>query len=119
MNPRFLLDEHINKAILRQLRRLDPNIDVLAIGDYGAPDNGTSDPEILNWLEEKGYILITENRSTMPKHISDHLAMGRHFPGMFWLRPATGIGQIIEEVYLIWLTSEVEEFQDCSLFIPL
>lgn len=35
MKPRFLLDEHINRAIQRQLRRLDPRIDVLAINDSG------------------------------------------------------------------------------------
>ena len=28
--PRFLLDEHVNRAIQRQLRRLDPRIEVLA-----------------------------------------------------------------------------------------
>ena len=29
--PRFLLDEHINRAIQRQLRRLDIRIEVLAV----------------------------------------------------------------------------------------
>jgi hypothetical protein len=43
MKPRFLLDEHINRAIQRQLRRLDVRIDVLAIGDSGTPDAGTPD----------------------------------------------------------------------------
>ena len=93
MKPRFLLDEHINRAVQRQLRRLQPNIDVLAIGDPGAPEPGTLDPEILNWLEEHGYILVTENRSTMPKHLHDHFAADRHLPGLFWLRPGIGIGQ--------------------------
>lgn len=119
MKPRFLLDEHINKAIQRQLRRINPNIEVLAIGDYGAPPFGASDPEILKWLEEKSHILVTENRSTMPNHISEYLALGHHFPGIFWVRPGTTLGQIIEELFLIWLSTEAEEFHDCGLYIPL
>ena len=58
MKPRFLLDEHVNRAIQRQLRRLDARMEVLAIGDPGAPPAGTSDPDILGWLQENGYILV-------------------------------------------------------------
>jgi hypothetical protein len=119
MKPRFLLDEHVNRAIQRQLRRLNPNVDVLAIGDPGAPSTGTSDPDILTWLEESGYIFVTENRSTIPRHLSDHFAAGRHVPGVFWIRPGIGIGHIVEELYLIWDTSKADEYQDCALFIPL
>jgi hypothetical protein len=119
MKPCFLLDEHINRAVQRQLRRLLPSIDVLAIGDPGAPSSGTTDAEILHWLEEHGYILVTKNRSTMPNHISDHFAAGGHFPGVFWLRPGISIGKAVEELHLIWLTCEAEEFRNCTLFIPL
>jgi hypothetical protein len=119
MKPRFLLDEHVNRAIQRQLRRLDAQIGVLAIGDPGAPPTGTSDPDILIWLEENGYILVTENRSTIPLHLADHFAAGRHILGVLWIRPDVGIGRIIEELYLIWLASAAEEYQDRLLFIPL
>jgi len=119
MRPRFLLDEHINRAIQRQLRRLEPQIEVLAIGDSSTPSAGTSDPDILSWLEENGYILVTENRSTLPVHLSDHFAAGRHIPGVFWIRPGVGIGRIIGELHLIWFASTAEEYQDCMLFIPL
>ena len=43
MKPRFLIDEHVNRAIQRQLRRIQPDIVVLSIGDPGAPAAGTSD----------------------------------------------------------------------------
>jgi Domain of unknown function (DUF5615) len=119
MKPRFLLDEHVNRAIQRQLRRLDPQIEVVSIGDRDAPPSGTSDPDILGWLEENGYILVTENRSTIPVHLSDHFAAGRHTPGIFWIRPRVGIGAIIEELHLIWLASSAEEYRDRVLFIPL
>jgi len=117
--PRFLVDEHINRAIQRQLRRLDVRIEVLAVGDPGAPEAGTPDPDILAWIEENGYILVTENRRTLPNHLTAHFAAGRHVPGVFWLRPGAGLGEIIEELYLIWLVSTADEFQDRALYLPL
>jgi hypothetical protein len=118
MKPRFLLDEHINPAIQRQLLRLDPNIEVLVIGQLAAPSKGTPDPDLLLWLEEYDYVLVTENRSTIPVHLANHFAEGRHIPGIFWLRPLVIIGKIIEELYLIWLVSTAAEYQDRTLFIP-
>jgi hypothetical protein len=69
VNPRFLLDEHVNRAIQRQLRRLDSQIEVLGIGDPEAPPTGTLDPEILVWLESHGYLLteVTQLFSTAPE----------------------------------------------------
>lgn len=119
MKPCFLLDEHVSRAIQRQLRRIEPKINILAVGNPEAPPVGTSDPDILIWMEENGYILVTENRSTIPGHISDHFAMGRHFPGVFWIRPGTGIGSLVEELHLIWHTSEAEEYLDYAIFIPM
>ena len=119
MKPRFLIDEHVNRAIQKQLRRFQPDIEVLAIGDPGAPAVGTPDSEILIWIEKHGYILVTENRSTMPNHISEHHASGHQFPGIIWLRPAIGIGQIVEELFLIWATSDAEEFRNRTFYIPL
>ena len=119
MKVRFLLDEHVNRAIQRQLRRMDRSIEVLAIGEADAPPAGTSDPDLLVWLEKEGYLLVTENRSTMPVHLADHYEMGRHVSGVLWIRPGTGLGQIIEELYLIWHASTADEYRDRALFIPL
>ena len=119
MKPRFLLDEHVDHAIQRQLRRLEPSLEVLAIGDPNAPPAGILDSDILLWMEVNGYILITENRSTIPVHLGDHYTAGHHFPGVFWIRPHTPLGRIVEELYLIWYTSTADEYTDHVLFIPL
>lgn len=117
--PRFLLDENINRALQRQLRRLDAHLEVLAVGDPGAPNVGTADPEILAWIEENEYILVTENRRTMPDHLANHFAAGRHIPGVLWLRPRVGLGRIMEELYLLGSVCAAEEFRDCTLYLPL
>jgi hypothetical protein len=118
VKPRFLLDEHVDPAIQRQLHRLEPRIEILVISQPDAPLKGTLDEDLLIWLEESNYILVTENRSTIPVHLADHFAKGRHIPGILWIRPNVNIGKIIEELYLIWLVSTAEEYQDRTLFIP-
>jgi hypothetical protein len=119
VKPRFLLDEPVNRAIQRQLRRWDRQIEVLAIGDPEAPPAGTLDSEILVWLETHGYLLVTANRSTMPVHFTAHVEMGRHLPGIIWIRPGISLGRIIDELYLMWAASTADEYQNVLLFIPL
>ncbi len=47
MKLRFLLDENMDRAIQRQLQRLNSEIDVKLVGDAEVPPRGTSDPDIL------------------------------------------------------------------------
>ena len=70
MKPRFLLDENVSLNVQTQLKRLGNEIVVLAVGDPDAPSKGTQDPEILLWLEANDFILVTENRRTMPDHLT-------------------------------------------------
>ena len=48
--PRFLLDEHVPRAIQSKLLRLDAELDILAVGQPLAPPKGTPDPDILTWV---------------------------------------------------------------------
>jgi hypothetical protein len=49
----------------------------------GCPDYGTLDPDILIWCEENEFILVTNNRKSMPVHLQDHLAENRRATGYF------------------------------------
>lgn len=120
MNGRcYLVDENTTPAIADQLRRLQPNILIWTVGDEMAPSRGTPDPEILCWLERECFSLVTRNRKSMPKHLKEHLAAGRHVPGIFTLRPKASIGSVIEDLLLIWESSYPEEYQDQIVHIPL
>jgi hypothetical protein len=76
--PCFLLDERIPRAIARGLHHREPGIRVFVIGGPEAPTPGTPDPDLLCWIEERGCLLVTNNRATMPPvHLRNHLAAGR------------------------------------------
>lgn len=92
---------------------------VLLIGDELAPALGTPDPAILKWIERNGYILISQNRRTIPDHLRDHLATGCHVPGNFLLRRRCSLVQLIQDLLLVWSVSESGEYRDRIEYLPL
>jgi pyridoxine/pyridoxamine 5'-phosphate oxidase len=116
---RYLLDEHVDHAVRDGLRRREPEMVVLATGDPGTPDRGTLDPDLLKWCEAEGLLLVTNNRSTMPVHLREHLAAGHHIPGIFMLNPVMSIGETIDELAIIVGASEAEEYADRISFLPV
>ncbi|MFB2921290.1 DUF5615 family PIN-like protein [Aerosakkonema funiforme] len=116
---RYLMDENVDPVYRTQLLRRDPNLVVWAVGDEGVPPKGTLDPEILIWCEQHGFILVTNNRTSMPPHLTDHLAQGRHVPGIFIMNSDMSIGETIDELILIAEGSDDDEYQDYITFLPL
>ena len=52
-------------------------------GELNIPPLGS---DILNWCELNGFIVVTNNRNSMPVHLAEHLAQNRYIPGIFVLR---------------------------------
>ena len=60
------MDENVDPLYQIQLLRREPKLIVWAVGDEGAPPKSTLDPEILIWCEEHGFVLVTNNGTSMP-----------------------------------------------------
>jgi hypothetical protein len=118
MTP-LLLDENLGRALQKALREYDPGLVVLRVGDPEAPPQGTKDPELLKWLEAKGFILVSDNRKTLQGHLNDHLSQGGHVGGILWLRPKAAYRKTIEDLALIARADAHDEFGDCIRFVPL
>jgi len=115
----FLIDENLPPVIAVQVCQHEPRIQALAIGQPGAPSKGTMDPQLLCWIEENDYLLVTNNRASMPGHLRDHLAAGGHVPGILVVPFPLGIGALVEELILIWGASLPDEYQDQIVYLPL
>ncbi|MEP0885696.1 DUF5615 family PIN-like protein [Trichocoleus sp. ST-U3] len=118
MKVRFLLDENLSSRLKVAVLRLNPVIDILRVGDPNAPQLGTLDPDILRYLELSQRLLVTDNRTSMPDHLEAHWADGGCIWGLLWVRPKTSIGQLAEEIFVIWETTEAEEWRDYVDWIP-
>lgn len=120
MTIKYLIDENLSFDYRSQLLYHQPDLIVAVIGDPNAPPRGTKDPEILDWCEKNDYILVTNNRQSMPSHLTEHLAQGRHIPGILVFRSSTiGMGQIIDTLLTIAGASFDNEYKDRIVFIPL
>ena len=116
---KYLMDENVDPIYTTQLRRLKPDLFVMAVGDLTAPPRGTLDPEILVWCEDNDFILVTNNRKSMPVHLTDHVAQEHHAPGIFILNQKLGVGENIEQLILIAEGSFDNEYQDRIEFLPI
>jgi hypothetical protein len=63
---RYLLDEHIPRVLAAAIRQRDPAIVIWRIGQPDAPPIETADPDLLVWCEQHDFLLVTNNRATMP-----------------------------------------------------
>jgi len=112
------MDENVDPSYQVELLRQNPNLTVWRVGQAGTPKRGTLDPEILVWCEENDFVLVTNNRRSMPVHLADHLQQGRHVPGIFILSPRVSMGKNIEDLILISECSMEQEYQDQIVNLP-
>lgn len=119
MTLKYLFDENVDPEYVQQLRRRVPELVVRMIGEPATPSKGTLDPEILVWCEATGFILVTNNRRSMPVHLAEHFAQGGHVPGIFILNPSLSIGETLEDLKLVAEVSLEDEYQDRIEYLPL
>jgi hypothetical protein len=115
----YLFDENVDPRLQTALHRRSPDCVVWPIGDPGAPPLHTDDPTILVWCEANGFVLVTNNRSSMPIHLRDHLDAGRHVPGIVILRTRVSLGDLADELALMCEASDADEYADRMVYVPL
>ena len=118
MRLRLLLDENLSPRLKVALQRLTSSVDIARVGDEGAPPLGTSDPDLLLFLERAQRLLVTDNRSSIPDHVADHFAAGRHHWGIFEIRPGATMREVLESLVLAVEASEADEWRDQLRWIP-
>lgn len=115
---RFLFDEHLSPGYAVQLTTRRPGLVVRVVGQGEAPVKETTDSDILRWCEAHGFVLVTNNRKSMPRHLADHLTQGRHVPGILTIRLKVGFGRLIQELADIADNAADDDFVDRIIYIP-
>lgn len=115
--PRFLADHDLNQRIIDGTLRREPAIEFIRARDVGL--HNRSDPEGLEYAAGHGFLVISHDVNTMPGHAFARLAAGRPLAGLVMAHQTDPIHLIIDDLVLIWSTSEAEEWQDQIHFLPL
>ncbi len=92
---RFFTDEHIDKAIVTQLRRR--GVDVLRCEDCGM--KSAADSELLEYATQNGYVLLSMDDDVTRLHV-EWVEDGKPHGGIFYVPMAqfqgqAGIGMIV------------------------
>jgi hypothetical protein len=119
MTVAYLLDEHIPRWWRRALIQQQPSLKALCVGEPGAPPLQSADPVLLEWCETHDFLLVTNNRKSMPGHLADHVARGRHVPGILVMDPALPTAVVVDDLLLIAGASFTNEFRDQIRYLPL
>jgi hypothetical protein len=117
----YLLDEHLRGRLWHALTQRNVGsqqpVDVVRVGDPADLALGSKDPAILLWAEGETRIFVSLDRRTLSGHLADHLAAGRHSPGIFIIRKRAFWLEVIDFLFLAAHTSDPYEWQDRIEFI--
>jgi hypothetical protein len=106
---RFLCDENTAPALIAAMKQLVATIDIMRVGDPGAPPRGTTDPDLLIACAALGRVLITRDRQSMPRHLVNHFAAGHHTAGVILLRRGLTYGQYAGEIVNRWTNTIADD----------
>jgi predicted nuclease of predicted toxin-antitoxin system len=113
----FLADENFSGRILRRLRRLRPDLDIVTVQQSGL--SGADDPAVLEWAAASGRIVLTHDVQTMVGYAWRRVAAGIKMPGLIIVRQETGERVIVENIILIAECLDADEWEGQVQFLPL
>ncbi len=114
---RLLADENFNGDVLRGLFRIEPKLDIVRVQDTEVYQ--ASDPVVLAYAAHENRILLTHDVRTVTKYAYDRVRAGQAMPGVIELDIDLSIGQAIEEILIVLLTSQPDQLANRIIFVPL
>jgi predicted nuclease of predicted toxin-antitoxin system len=114
---RLVTDEDVHGDIVNGLRRRQPALDLVRVQDVGL--RNTPDPIILEWAAQQGRVVVSVDKKTLAVAAWDRVARGLPMPAVAILRILLTIGQAINELELIALAGNPDDFRNQVIYLPL
>ena len=116
MPIRFQADADLNQIIVSAVLRRVPAIDFKTATTAGLA--GLEDHEVLALAARDSRILVTHDQSTMPRHFGEFVR-SQHSPGLIVVPQHLPVGEVADELILTWTATEVEEWTNRIVFLPI
>jgi hypothetical protein len=116
MKVRFQADADLNEILVKAMLRREPGIDIQTARAAGLA--GLSDKDVLAVAARSGRLLLTHDRKTMPRHFAEFIA-AQASAGVLIVPQKLPISQTVEELILVWVASEAEEWINRIYSLPL
>ena len=114
---RFVADENFDGRIIRSLQRDYPDTDIVRVQDtgfYKAPD-----PSVLDWAANEDRIVLTHDIKTMVDFAYERIRLGLPMVGMIAVRRSLPIKRAMADLRTIVGASEMSEWKNRVIFLPL
>jgi Domain of unknown function (DUF5615) len=121
VRAKFLIDENIATYFQEAIIQVEPSIEVFCVGEVGMPAKGTSDPDLLEWADRHGFVLVSFDKNTLNGYINDRFSQGKHHAGLLLIpRPGTvNLKAIVDDMILLWMATDSQEWIDRTEYLPL
>lgn len=116
MKVRFQADADLNQILLKAALRREPTIDFQTAHAAGLV--ALNDKEVLAKAADQGRVLVTHDRKTMPTHFAEFIAT-EESSGVIIIPQKLSVSAAVEDLILIWVASESEEWINRIKSIPL
>jgi len=113
---RFQADADLNEVIVKAVLRREPSIDfqhALVAGLTGLPDEN-----VLAMAATAGRLLVTHDRKTMPGRFARFITANTS-PGVLIVPQSMPVQQVADELLLVWMASNAEEWNNRIAVLPL
>ena len=114
---RYLTDENFNGQITRGLMRRRTGLDLVRIQDVGLLE--ADDPEILAWVGKNNRILVTHDSATVPDYAYAQVAKEEAMAGVFIVNDRLPRKDVIDELLFLDACSEMDDWRNLVIYLPL
>jgi hypothetical protein len=114
---RYQADNDLNQLIVAATFRKQPGID-FKTAQKAQLDN-LDDVTVLRRAAAEGRILVSHDKTTMPRHFASFLREGYDSPGVLLVIPQNAmLRSVVETLVLIWADNTPEDWRNAITIIP-
>lgn len=116
MSVRFQADADLHQMMVTALVRRESGVDFQAATAAGLA--GLSDLQVLERATHEGRVLVSHDPSTMPAHFAAFIQR-QPSAGLLIVPQHLPYAIVVEDLLLIWVASEAEEWINRIAYLPL
>ena len=115
--PRFLADNDLTDQIVLGVQRREPSVEFTRIRDVGLAK--AADSDVLEYAAREGFLVVSHDVNTMRAAAVARIEAGQDMSGLLLVHQRSPIAETIEELIVIWIASDAEEWNGEIRFLPL
>lgn len=115
--PVFLFDHDVNEDVVKGIGRREPAIELSRARDHGIHE--LPDDEVLDFAGTQGWVLVSHDVNTMSAAAYRRIAAGGRMSGLVLAPQNIEVRKAIEDLLLIWVATEAEEWADQVAYLPI